>query len=1191
MSSARLRPLLLALALLSPAVLGAATAANWQPDAGDWVGYRRDAAHTGATTAKGAFSLDLADLRIKWQRADDPGYWVPPTAADLDNDGVAEIVAVVGNASADPTNLQSPVNLESGLNVLNGATGAMKWSVAPETGYLDFYSPALGDIDGDGLGEIVYLHGNPLSGTSLTNKVVAYEHNGVKKWEWSDTNWGGRTPLPLTAMTIGDVDGESGKNEVVFTLFLAVVTTTVPGKVQIAGSNPEYRLIALNGEGSSAQKSWERVFTGKATGSNVALHDLDGDGTLDMVYGVGVKSGVLFETASARITATAEFEDDKLRGWYGGASPTEAFTHAFPGWFPGELGTAPAIADLDGDGKVEVVQPMWLRNFPMTPAEQSIVVVYDPITKAEKWRTPIAGAIAATIAQVPPAIGDLDGDGKKDIVVQVADGAAVDRFRLIALRHDGTIMWRSPSTGLEMTSAPVIGDITGDGKPEVLAAFGTNISFTRTATLLVYNGQTGAEVMRKAFEPGATVGGPLLVDLDGDDDGRLEVLVNIGSWGRPGKLIALEPELPDLRLTDLAFSAAEHLHGVAETVSAKVANLGSRTATGALVRFTDGSAVLHEATLTLAPGAEQTVSFPWTPATVGSRTIKAEADPGKGMAEWAENNNAQQRTIQVRAPDLRFAASDPAFSDGTPGVGDTITVSATLSNVGGKDAQGVLVRFLDGASVFHTTTVDLAKGASLPLSAQLLVEGEFDRDVAFVADPLDAIVEEDEANNRASKLLDVIFIAPDLTLADLGFSNPTPGADDVITVQAQLRNIGTKDAPSGIVVRFLDEGSVFAEQTLAGLAEGATTVVAADLLVVGEFVHTIQVQVDPLNAINEEREDNNALARDLHVLAPDLTIAAGGLALSDPNPDEGDVLTVTASVRNAGTGGKVPRDVLVRLLDEGTEVAQAVVASVAPGSSASVDLTYAVQGLGPRTLRVEVDPFDAIGESDDGNNAATIGVVVGKVKVALAMGKNAYGFQEQASGVATLTFRNSGKPVANTEFTVPIDYMLRTTPSTPPTAQAVEAVLAVLAQAGGASVQSVHVCSLGRCLDASVDLQGALAQLVGTGGGASGEGSEVRFRLFTIQAKTNALGQAGFVVPYSLLASLDALDAKGAVDACVSGVALPPEAPASPPSCAAHVGSVPALPAAANLPGRYRATGAISWHGFGFQGATEWNHV
>lgn len=1184
---ARVPVFALALLMATPGLAGVASAANWQPDEGDWTHYRRDAQHTGSSSAAGAFTAALSDVRIKWERKDDPGYWVVPAAADLDGDGVAEVVGTVGNATADPGNINNPIELESGVNVINGATGALKWRVGPTTGNLVFFSPTLGDIDADGKGDVVFLDGNPLTGTFATNKIFAYDHNGNKKWEFSDSNWGSKQPLPINGLAIGDVDGETAKQEVVALVMLAQVQTTISGGiVRVTANNPEYRLLALNGEGSGSV-AWQRSFT-NGTLSTPALADLDGDGTLDVVWGSGARPGTAILRPTAIVNLSNDWADDKFRLWAGGTSPSNLCNFQVLDHFPGEMGQAPTIVDLEGDGKLDIVQPLWKRSLPPSEGETAEVVAFNKDC-TEKWRTGLNAAVLN-----PAAVGDLDGDGKPDVVVQTHNGSAGDRHRMVALRHDGALLWRSPDLERPLNSTPAIGDVTGDGKPDVLGVLRPLPGVS--TELILFNGQTGAVLWRRAIDPVTSQGGPILADLDGDDDGRLEILVNIGDWRFPGRLVALEPELPDLRVTDLTFSAANHVHGVAETVSAKVANIGSRNASGALVQFFDDDVLLHEELVTLAPGASKTASFTWTPANVGSRTISAVADKGKAIPEWAENNNEQKSTVMVRAAELRFASGDPVFSDPQPGVGDTIQVSATVSNAGGKDASNVLVRFLDeGVAFAEETLASLPKGAAQVVTKDLLVQGEFDHTIAVLVDPDDAIVEEDETNNRVSKVLDVVFIAPDLTLGPISFSNPTPGAEEVIQVSVDVSNIGSKDA-SNVTVRFLDEGAAFGEETLASLAEGAAQTVTKDLLVLGEFVHTIEAVVDPANAINEEDETNNRVSASLNVLAADLAISPSDIAFSDPNPDELDTLTATVTVRNVGTGGKVPRDVLVQLLDGGAVVASDTVDSVPAGGSGTAELGYIITGLGPKELTAVVDPLNAVGELDEANNQASKGLVVGKVKVGVAMSQGVYSFREQASGVATLVFKNTGKPLAGKEFTIPIEYVVRTSTSEPAAAQAINLVAATIAQAMGKTEQKLTVCVAGRCVDASVGQAADIARMLGLGGGAAPDGQEVTFRLFTIEARTNALGQAGFTVPYSALTALDSLRGLGTAQACVRGLddvfaALRQLGPAAPSSCVGQVVNYPALPGVANVPGRYRATGVVDWFGFGFQGSRDYNHV
>jgi hypothetical protein len=63
-----------------------------------------------------------------------------------------------------------------------------------------------------------------------------------------------------------------------------------------------------------------------------------------------------------------------------------------------------------------------------------------------------------------PILGDLDGDGKLEIVIGSANGL------VYALRYDGTNQPGWPqATKQASVHSPAIGDIDGDGLPEVVA--------------------------------------------------------------------------------------------------------------------------------------------------------------------------------------------------------------------------------------------------------------------------------------------------------------------------------------------------------------------------------------------------------------------------------------------------------------------------------------------------------------------------------------------------------------------------------------------------------------------------------------------------------------------------------------------------------------------------------------------------
>jgi hypothetical protein len=164
------------------------------------------------------------------------------------------------------------------------------------------------------------------------------------------------------------------------------------------------------------------------------------------------------------------------------------------GFFPG-YGAAvpcfmPAIADLDGDGKVEVI------------VEGAVL---DGTT----------GTVKATLPGQTFVISDVDGDGKLDIVTAGA-----------AYHSDGTMFASAPGvTGLW----PAVGDLDLDGKPEVVAVDWAHHAITvwhydATAATKATVVRSGVDINGSAPQhcpagsAGYTEGGgpPTVADFNGD---------------------------------------------------------------------------------------------------------------------------------------------------------------------------------------------------------------------------------------------------------------------------------------------------------------------------------------------------------------------------------------------------------------------------------------------------------------------------------------------------------------------------------------------------------------------------------------------------------------------------------------------------------------------------------------------------
>lgn len=168
-----------------------------------------------------------------------------------------------------------------------------------------------------------------------------------------------------------------------------------------------------------------------------------------------------------------------------------------------------ALGDLDGDGKLDIVIGI---DVPIAQ-EGGVYALKGDGTQLSGWPVKPAKVGADKGIRAAVALGDLDKDGKLDVVVGGKDGS------IYAFKADGRLMWEKP-TGAPIYASPVLGDIDKDGFLEVVDANSNGQLYALNhdgldrwaAPVQIGQGTTQKEI-------------PLaLADLDGD--GNLEIVAN-----------------------------------------------------------------------------------------------------------------------------------------------------------------------------------------------------------------------------------------------------------------------------------------------------------------------------------------------------------------------------------------------------------------------------------------------------------------------------------------------------------------------------------------------------------------------------------------------------------------------------------------------------------------------------------------
>jgi len=393
-----------------------------------------------------------------------------PAVADLDGDGAKEVVVTL--ASRDEYVASKPgaiftFHLDSkGLNPT--ATGGFarraldRNSDSIPDGF--FASPTLYDLDSDGLPEIL--------ATSWDYTCYAFQPNGALVWNL-------------------DYDPTS---------------------------NQEYGFVA-----------------GDTIWTTPAVADIDQDGVAEVVFGADAHDfpwghQLPFQSKSGGVLIALAASTGRLE--YGASGAGRFFTESYHAEGSGSYYTAngenhipvvnisevlqssPVIADVDGDGKYEIIHGTGQTIHSPSDTQHNRVYCWNAENATLKWSRDVGAEVFACCA-----VGNTDGGSDLEVFVRNFNETSPKLYGIKG--STGAVLPGFPvalQAGNPRSIGAVIGDVDGDGQMEIIV-----ISCGRVHVF------SAAGVQESYFDsaPGAMFTSPAIGDID--HDGRCEMVIGISN--------------------------------------------------------------------------------------------------------------------------------------------------------------------------------------------------------------------------------------------------------------------------------------------------------------------------------------------------------------------------------------------------------------------------------------------------------------------------------------------------------------------------------------------------------------------------------------------------------------------------------------------------------------------------------------
>jgi hypothetical protein len=454
---------------------------------------------------------------LKWQRGGcfaswcQTGWYASPAVADIDADGLQDVIWGAYDVVA-----------------LRGADGVLKWR-APNASRV-WPGIAVADVDGNGSLEVVAGRGS--------DQLTVY--NGAGGVVWTRNPFGGGE-----VRTLAVEDLEWGGP-------LEIVVGRASG-----GATRQLNVYDAAGNvrpGWPARRDGEPGAGWGMYNQNVTVADLNGDGLREVIGPTDTHYITALDRGGNQLGANAVYSGRQFWSQVGvhvdHAVDVRGWANCGAEHRPNFADSAPVVADVNGDGSAEIVVVGNVYNCGTSPYTSLYQMPFILRMDRTRWSgsgfdwtaLPPPGPGTAPLAEdfnviesvVPnPAVADLDGDGRKEILYPSYDGK-LHAYWLDKTEH-GSWPHDVPGTGIRFASEPVVADLDGDGHAEVIFTSWPQKGGTAVGQvhILDYHG-TPLQVLDlpASHSAGTWNGGlaaPTLANIDADDD--LELVVGTSHSG------------------------------------------------------------------------------------------------------------------------------------------------------------------------------------------------------------------------------------------------------------------------------------------------------------------------------------------------------------------------------------------------------------------------------------------------------------------------------------------------------------------------------------------------------------------------------------------------------------------------------------------------------------------------------------